>query len=58
MFSGIVACMEAGHPINEEPFEITHDIHGTFEGPKRGRARVEKKVWQYTKEKHFRVSSW
>lgn len=40
----IAACMEAGHPVNEEPFEITHDIHGTFEGPKRGRARVEKKA--------------
>jgi len=40
----IAACMEAGHPVNEEPFEITHDIHGTFEGPKCGRARVEKKA--------------
>lgn len=40
----IAACMEARHPINEEPFEITHDIHGTFEGPRRGRARVEKKA--------------
>eukprot|EP01018_Ginkgo_biloba_P030478 Gb_00493 [translate_table: standard] len=40
----IAACTKAGHPVDEELFEITHDIHGTFEGPKRGRARVEKKA--------------
>ncbi|KAH9315260.1 hypothetical protein KI387_023887, partial [Taxus chinensis] len=40
----ITACSKAGAPVGEEGFEITHDIHDTYEGPKRGRLRVEKQA--------------
>lgn len=36
--------MEAGYPVAEEPYEITHDIHGSFDGPRNGRLRVSQKV--------------
>ncbi|XP_074580426.1 BRCA1-associated RING domain protein 1-like [Curcuma longa] len=38
------ACMEAGYPVAEEPYEITHDIHGSFDGPRNGRLRVSQKA--------------
>lgn len=36
----LAACIEAGKPVSEEPFEIKTDIHGAMEGPKKGRQRV------------------
>ncbi|XP_057864399.2 protein BREAST CANCER SUSCEPTIBILITY 1 homolog isoform X2 [Cryptomeria japonica] len=38
----ITSCLKEGSPVLEEGFEITHDIHDTYDGPKRGRLRVEK----------------
>ncbi|CAL9108890.1 unnamed protein product [Musa textilis] len=38
------ACMEAGHPVSEEPYEISHDIHGSFDGPRNGRMRAMQKA--------------
>ncbi|XP_074556665.1 LOW QUALITY PROTEIN: BRCA1-associated RING domain protein 1-like [Curcuma longa] len=37
-------CMEAGHPVAEEPFEISHDINGSFDGPRSGRLRAYQKA--------------
>lgn len=45
--SGLKACMEAGHPVTEEPYEITHDIHGSFDGPRNGRLRASQKVYTF-----------
>lgn len=36
--------MKAGHPVPEEPYEISHDIHGAFDGPRNGRIRAMQKV--------------
>ncbi|XVE77960.1 hypothetical protein DITRI_Ditri13aG0106100 [Diplodiscus trichospermus] len=36
----IKACMEAMHPVNEEPYEISLDNHGCCDGPKTGRLRA------------------
>ncbi|XP_078427819.1 breast cancer associated RING 1 isoform X2 [Wolffia australiana] len=36
----IKACLDARHPVAEDRFEISHDIHGCFDGPKNGRTRV------------------
>ncbi|XP_050251819.1 BRCA1-associated RING domain protein 1 [Quercus robur] len=33
----IKACMEAMHPVNEEPYEVGLDNHGCCDGPKTGR---------------------
>ncbi|WOL09951.1 BRCA1-associated RING domain protein 1 [Canna indica] len=38
------ACMEAGHPVPEEPYEVSHDIHGSFDGPRNGRLRAIQKA--------------
>ncbi|EHA8587102.1 putative protein BREAST CANCER SUSCEPTIBILITY 1 [Cocos nucifera] len=38
------ACMKAGHPVPEEPHEISHDIHGAFDGPRNGRIRAMQKA--------------
>ncbi|KAL6953262.1 non-specific serine,threonine protein kinase, partial [Sarracenia purpurea var. burkii] len=35
----IKACMEAMHPIDEEPYEVSLDNHGCCDGPKSGRLR-------------------
>lgn len=32
--------MEAMHPVDEEPYEVTLDNHGCCNGPKTGRLRV------------------
>ncbi|KAJ0967536.1 hypothetical protein J5N97_024453 [Dioscorea zingiberensis] len=40
----IKACMEAGGPIEEEPYEITHDVNGSFDGPRIGRIRAMEKA--------------
>ncbi|KAL5996963.1 hypothetical protein ACLOJK_007889 [Asimina triloba] len=40
----IKACMEAKHPVCEEPYEISCDIHGSCGGPKNGRIRVMEKA--------------
>lgn len=37
---GIKACMEANHPVDEEPYEVNVDNHGCLNGPKTGRLRV------------------
>ncbi|GJN02370.1 hypothetical protein PR202_ga19713 [Eleusine coracana subsp. coracana] len=34
------ACLEAGEPVPEEPYEINSDVHGTFDGPCTGRLRA------------------
>ncbi|MFS8011190.1 putative BRCT domain, BRCA1-associated, BRCT domain superfamily [Helianthus anomalus] len=41
LFSGIKACMEAGHLVKEEPYEVLLDNHGSCGGPKEGRLRVQ-----------------
>ncbi|KAI5072519.1 hypothetical protein GOP47_0012625 [Adiantum capillus-veneris] len=33
----VAACLEAGNPVSEEPYEIGVDIHGALGGPKQGR---------------------
>ncbi|KAK8965903.1 hypothetical protein KSP40_PGU006470 [Platanthera guangdongensis] len=40
---GIRACLEAEDFVPEENYEITHDIHYCFDGPKSGRIRVAQK---------------
>lgn len=44
VIEGLRACVEAGHPVPEEPFEISHDVYGAFDGPKTGRLRAMQKV--------------
>ncbi|TVU15285.1 hypothetical protein EJB05_38797 [Eragrostis curvula] len=34
------ACLEAGKPVPEEPYEINCDVHGSFDGPRTGRLRA------------------
>ncbi|KAL3517726.1 hypothetical protein ACH5RR_020315 [Cinchona calisaya] len=36
----IKACIEANHPVNEEPYEVSLDNHGCLNGPKTGRLKV------------------
>ncbi|XP_057963551.1 BRCA1-associated RING domain protein 1 isoform X2 [Malania oleifera] len=36
----IKACIEAMHPVDEEPYEVSLDNHGCREGPKTGRFRI------------------
>ncbi|XP_058196920.1 BRCA1-associated RING domain protein 1-like isoform X2 [Rhododendron vialii] len=36
----IKACMEAMHPVDEEPYEVSLDNHGHCDGPKTGRLRA------------------
>ncbi|XP_022890588.1 BRCA1-associated RING domain protein 1-like isoform X2 [Olea europaea var. sylvestris] len=36
----IKVCMEANHPMNEEPYEVKQDNHGCCDGPKTGRLRA------------------
>lgn len=50
-FTGIKACLEAGTPVEEEPYEITHDVNGSFDGPRIGRTRAMTKV-----SPHFHTS--
>ncbi|XP_058208044.1 BRCA1-associated RING domain protein 1-like [Rhododendron vialii] len=38
--SWIRACMEAMHPVDEEPYEVALDNHGCRNGPKTGRLRA------------------
>ncbi|KAL6652401.1 hypothetical protein ACP70R_011326 [Stipagrostis hirtigluma subsp. patula] len=34
------ACIEAREPVPEEPYEISSDVHGSFDGPRTGRLRA------------------
>ncbi|KAL0383648.1 UNVERIFIED_CONTAM: BRCA1-associated RING domain protein 1 [Sesamum calycinum] len=36
----IKACVEANHPVDEEPFEVNLDNHGCRNGPRNGRLRA------------------
>lgn len=36
-FAGVKACMEAMHPVDEEPYEVNLDNHGCCNGPRTGR---------------------
>ncbi|CAA6655321.1 unnamed protein product [Spirodela intermedia] len=36
----IKACLDARQPVAEASFEISHDIHGCFDGPRNGRIRI------------------
>ncbi|PKA52113.1 Protein breast cancer susceptibility 1-like [Apostasia shenzhenica] len=40
----IIACLESGHPVPENNYEITHDVHGCFDGPKNGRIQATQRV--------------
>eukprot|EP01018_Ginkgo_biloba_P040147 Gb_04292 [translate_table: standard] len=40
----IAACTKAGFPVDEGPFEVTHDVHGVYTGPKHGRVLAAKKT--------------
>ena len=44
VLTGIKACMEAKHPVDEEPYEVSLDVHGCCDGPKIGRIRALEKV--------------
>ncbi|KAJ6810067.1 BRCA1-associated RING domain protein 1-like isoform X2 [Iris pallida] len=37
-------CINHGHALAEEPYEISHDIHNFCDGPRRGRIRVVDKA--------------
>ncbi|KAD7479527.1 hypothetical protein E3N88_02663 [Mikania micrantha] len=37
----VKACVEAGHLVEEEPYEVLIDNHGSKDGPKTGRLRVQ-----------------
>ncbi|KAJ6824154.1 BRCA1-associated RING domain protein 1-like isoform X2 [Iris pallida] len=37
-------CINHGHPLGEEPYEISHDIHNFYDGPRKGRIRVMDKA--------------
>ncbi|XP_078166933.1 BRCA1-associated RING domain protein 1-like isoform X1 [Carex rostrata] len=50
------ACVEAGHPVSEEPFEISHDVYGAFDGPKTGRLRAMQKAPKLFAELSFHFS--
>ncbi|KAJ3706392.1 hypothetical protein LUZ61_010097 [Rhynchospora tenuis] len=50
------ACVEAGHPVPEEPFEISHDVYGAFDGPKTGRLRALQKAPKLFAELSFYFS--
>lgn len=39
-FTGIKACMEAKHHVDEEPYEVSLDNYGCCDGPKAGRLRA------------------
>lgn len=41
---GIKACMEANHPVDEEPYEVDLDNHGCRDGPRTGRLRASTSV--------------
>lgn len=51
--AGIKACMEANHPVDEEPYEINLDNHGFRDGPRTGRLRASEKVSSLTVERGF-----
>lgn len=36
--------MEAKEPVPEEPYEISSDVHGSFDGPRMGRLRAMQNV--------------
>lgn len=38
------ACVEARGPVPEEPYEISSDVHGSFDGPRTGRLRAMQKA--------------
>ncbi|KAF3320625.1 protein BREAST CANCER SUSCEPTIBILITY 1 [Carex littledalei] len=40
----INACLQKGRLMPEEPYEVNHDLHGSFDGPKKGRIRVNNKA--------------
>ncbi|XP_072996697.1 BRCA1-associated RING domain protein 1-like [Typha latifolia] len=40
----IKACIEAGHLVSEERFGINLDMHGPFDGPRKGRIRAIEKA--------------
>lgn len=47
--SGIKACAEANHPVDEEPYEVNLDNHGFRDGPRTGRLRASENVSSLTK---------
>lgn len=53
----IKACLEAEHLVPEENYEITHDIHGCYDGPKSGRIRVMQKSPKLFNSLAFHFSS-
>ena len=42
--AGIKACMKVMQLVDEEPYEITVDIHGIRDGPRLGRLRLLNQV--------------
>ncbi|KAK1260779.1 hypothetical protein QJS04_geneDACA002321 [Acorus gramineus] len=57
-FDWIKACMEAMQPVPEEPYEVTHDVHGCFDGPKNGRIRYTQKAPKIFSGMCFHFSSY
>lgn len=52
----IAACTKEGHPVKEDPFTVTHDIHGTHIGLKHNRAGAVKKARKLFKGRRFYFS--
>lgn len=52
----VKACLEAGKPVPEEQYEVTHDVHGCFDGPKTGRLRALQKEPKLFEGLNFYVS--
>lgn len=52
----IAACTKEGRPVEEDPFEVTHDNHGIYIGPKHNRACAVKKVRKLFKGRRFYFS--
>ncbi|KAK1283146.1 hypothetical protein QJS10_CPB21g00152 [Acorus calamus] len=50
--------MEAMQPVPEEPYEVTHDVHGCFDGPKNGRIRITQKAPKIFSGMCFHFSSY
>ncbi|KAF8401959.1 hypothetical protein HHK36_012910 [Tetracentron sinense] len=40
----VKACLEAMRAVDEEPYEVSRDIHGCLDGPKNGRLRIMENV--------------
>ncbi|CAL9109136.1 unnamed protein product [Musa textilis] len=52
----VKVCMEAGHFVSEEPYEVHFDVHGFTDGPKRERLGATEKAQKLFADLSFRLS--